>query len=161
MKKLVAAVGSSVCLLSAPFAKADITFCNNYSSHIYAAIGIGPSSLQINCGCSGCGGARELIGWYSINPGTCKTVYSGCFSDNAILYYATADNGAYWAGADYSYDLSTSAFDFCFGDPNTCEGSGCPPHLNYGPVGFRTWDLGGDNCGLFNLAGTKGTLDFN
>lgn len=39
MKSLLAAALGCMCLLSASFAKADITFCNNHSSRSIVAVG--------------------------------------------------------------------------------------------------------------------------
>jgi hypothetical protein len=76
-------------------------------------------------------------------------------------YFAIADNGAYWAGADQYGELTTNAFDFCYHEPNICRGA-CPPNFNYGPVGFGTWQISGTdgNCGFLGLGGFQGTLDF-
>jgi hypothetical protein len=160
MKKLLAAVCGSVCLLGTHFAKADTVFCNNYSSRIHVMTALGGLYVGGNLDCGGGNQAVEAIGWYNANPGQCVTTYSGCYGENRIDWFAIADNGAYWAGGLNSTSLSTSAFDFCENDPSNCRGGNCPPHLNFGPVGSRLWDNMND-CGFLGLGGWGGTIDLN
>lgn len=152
MKRLLAAVSGFGCLLSVSSANADITFCNNYTSQVWIATGnfdVNDTLACVNYS------TDEMIGWYSATPGNCVTVFSGCYQADEIEYFATAADGAYWAGGDLYGSLSYSAFDFCYGTTH-CYGS-CPS-FNYGPVGFRAQSLG--NCGWpIILAG--GTIDLN
>jgi hypothetical protein len=159
MKKLLAAVCVSVCLLGAPFAKADTVFCNNYSSHLWLTTGLGEGYyVGGNVDCTNEG--DEVIGWYSIDAGHCTTTYSGCFGQNQIDFVAIADDGAYWAGSDASWDLtSASPFDYCANNPTNCTGPNCPPNRNF-VVGARAWgNLNG--CGFLGLGGWGGTMDLN
>lgn len=153
MKAILATVCGALCLLSVSAAKADITFCNNYTSEIWVAVGY--PYLNDTLSCTKYYGTDEMIGWYAMTPGNCVTVFGGCYSGtNTIEFNASAADGAYWAGAlDYG-KLSYSAFDFCY-DTTHCYGGTCPP-FNYGPVGFRRVYLG--NCGLFDWGGT---IDLN
>lgn len=146
MKTILAAACGSAWLLSASVASADITFCNHYSSEIWVAVGLPGFNSTLNC--DGRFSTDEMIGWYSMTPGNCTTPVSGCVSADWMYFYATAADGAYWAGADLYQKLSYSAFDFCSGT-TACYENSCPP-FNYGPVGFSFQNIGANNCNIWD-----------
>jgi hypothetical protein len=156
MKTLLAAVFGSVCLLSVSSAKADITFCNNYSSQIWVAVGWPYLGGAMDC--QDRFGADEMMGWYSMMPGNCTTVFYGCDSAGWLHFNATAADGAYWGGDDDWGRLSYSAFDFCY-NTTACYDDQCPS-FDYGPVGFLFVHV--DNgCGFLGLEGFEKTIDLN
>ena len=148
MKKLLAAICGSVCLLSVSSARADITFCNNYSSQIWVAVGW--FNLNNGLDCSDRFQTADMIGWYSMMPGQCTMPFQGCYPADLMEFHAEAANGARWAGSDVA-TLSNSAFEFCaHTNPLVCAGH-CPP-LNHGKAGFRNVILS-DGCGFLGPDG--------
>ena len=158
MKTILAAVCGSLCLLSVSSARADIAFCNNYSSQIWVAVGLWNLNNGLNC--DERFGRVDVIGWYSMTPGHCATVISGCYNDQSFDFHAAAADGARWAGGIFVATLSNSAFEFCAGtSPLVCAPSKCPP-MNHGNAGFRDVLLG-DGCGFLGWNGYEGTIDLN
>jgi uncharacterized membrane protein len=105
-----------------------LTLCNSYPVTIYTAI-----SFWEPDECSAEGNGWHNIGWWRIEPGSCKRVYMNDLDDAGRWWYvyAKAVDGAQWDG-DYATHVRHEAFDMC--DE--------PPDTNMFYVGFREFDIG-------------------
>jgi uncharacterized membrane protein len=106
-----------------------LTFCNSYSTAIATAISFFDDEE--------CGGAEgngwKNIGWYWVEPGTCRVVYRNDVNDAGRYwyYYAEATDGAKWHGEFPTY-VKHEAFDHC----------DSPADTSMYPVGFCEVDVG-------------------
>lgn len=94
MKKLfaaaaLAAVFFTVSLAARP-ASADLTLCSQYRQAVYAAYAYYDGSDWTS------------IGWYTVNPGQCTTLYTGQLTQQYYYLYAYSDDGGVWGG-DYKF----------------------------------------------------------
>lgn len=112
-----------------------LTFCNSHSTAIATAI----SFLdEEECGLEGNG--WKNIGWYWVEPGTCRVVYQNDVDDaNRYWYfYAKATDGTVWEG-EYNTYVKHEAFDHCDN----------PPDSTMFLLGFRELDVGdAEDCTL-------------
>jgi uncharacterized membrane protein len=93
-----------------------LTLCNEYHEPIWTAI-----SFWEPDDCSAEGNGWHDMGWWHIEPGSCKRVYGNDLDDvdNRYWYvYAEADDGARWSG-DYPTHVTMERFSFCDEPPNT------------------------------------------
>ncbi|MCD9196531.1 DUF1036 domain-containing protein [Streptomyces albireticuli] len=106
----VRAVGSD--RTEAEVGKAMLWLCNRYMHLVSAAFIMRMST-------STCPEGWLKFGWYNLNPGECRAIYSGCASAvNRYWYiYAIAGNGVEWAGS-HCYRVPTTAFQRCL---NRCD----------------------------------------
>ncbi|MEU2516851.1 DUF1036 domain-containing protein [Streptomyces syringium] len=74
------------------------------------------------------------FGWYNLDPGECRDIYTGCVSavNRFWYFYSKASDGAEWAGP-FRYCVRGPAFEWCL---NRCEAEGFF-------VGFREFDVNG------------------
>ena len=95
-----------------------LTFCNSHSTAIATAI-----SFREDEECGGPeGNGWHNIGWYWVEPGTCRVVYQNDV-DNAGRYwyvYAEAPDGTKWAGEFPTY-VKHEAFDHCDSPPREVD----------------------------------------
>jgi uncharacterized membrane protein len=106
-----------------------LTFCNSYPHPIATAI-----SFFDGRECGGPeGNGFKNIGWYWVQPGTCRVVYRNDVDDAGRYwyYYAEATDGTKWAG-DFPTYVKFEAFDHC----------DSPPDTSMTAVGFRELDVG-------------------
>jgi uncharacterized membrane protein len=106
-----------------------LRFCNSHPTTIWTAISFFSPET-----CSGEGGGWQNIGWYPVQPGTCRVVYANDLADvnRFWYYYAEADDGAKWSGAFPTWIKDPEAF-------NICDGLGTTALRQ---VGFRELDVG-------------------
>jgi uncharacterized membrane protein len=106
-----------------------LTFCNSYPAAIATAISFWEPDE--------CGGPEgngwHNIGWYWVDPGTCRVVYRNDVDDAGRYwyFYAEATDGAKWAGEFPTY-VKNDAFDMC----------DSPADSSMISVGFREVDVG-------------------
>ncbi|HEX2049174.1 MAG TPA: DUF1036 domain-containing protein [Actinomycetota bacterium] len=110
-----------------------LTFCNGYREPIATAISFWEPEE--------CGGPEQNgwhnIGWYWVDPGTCRVVYRNDVDDAGFWYvYAEATDGVKWSG-EFPTRVKNVAFDIC----------DWPPDTSMGVVDFRELDVGdAENC---------------
>jgi uncharacterized membrane protein len=109
-----------------------LTLCNNYSQLISTAIMFYSPDT---CGAEG--GDFEMMGWWSLNPGSCALVYANDLEDlnQYWYYYAIAEDGTEWSGP-FPNSVPKAAFDQCWG-----LGIGGDPN-DFTRVAFRELDIG-------------------
>ena len=106
-----------------------LTFCNSHSTGIATAISFFEAEE--------CGGPEgngwHNIGWYWVEPGTCRVVYQNDVDDAGRYWYvyAEAPDGTKWAGA-FPTNVKSEAFDHC----------DSPADTSMFQVGFRELDVG-------------------
>jgi uncharacterized membrane protein len=86
-----------------------LTLCNNHSELIVIAISFWEPE---ECGAEGNG--WHNIGWYWVEPGTCRVVYRNDVDDAGRFWYffAEARDGTTWSG-DFPGNVKNDAFDHC------------------------------------------------
>ncbi|MEU1373490.1 DUF1036 domain-containing protein [Streptomyces triculaminicus] len=100
-----------------------LRLCNNYSTLTATAF----IMRDLNCP------DRWLkFGWYNLQPGECRDIYTGCASAvNRFWYFhAEAIDGSFWAG-QFEYCVQDPAFQWCL---NRCDPGGYI-------AGFRELDV--------------------
>jgi uncharacterized membrane protein len=104
-----------------------LTFCNSYSTAIATCISFWEPEE-----CGGDGNGWHNIGWYWVDPGTCRVVFRNDVNDvnRYWYYYAEAADGTKWAG-DFPTYVKDEAFDHC----------DTPPDTTMHQVGFRELDV--------------------
>jgi uncharacterized membrane protein len=104
-----------------------LTFCNSYSTAIATCISFWEPEE-----CGGDGNGWHNIGWYWVDPGTCRVVFRNDVDDvnRNWYYYAEAADGTKWAG-DFPTYVKDEAFDHC----------DTPPDTTMHQVGFRELDV--------------------
>jgi uncharacterized membrane protein len=104
-----------------------LTFCNSYSSAIATCISFWEPE---ECGIEGDG--WHNIGWYWVEPGTCRVVFENDVDLNRYWYfYAEANDGAKWDG-EFPTRVKNDAFDHC----------NSPADSQMFQLGFRELDVG-------------------
>jgi uncharacterized membrane protein len=90
-----------------------LAFCNSYTERLWVAYMFWSPDT-----CSGEGGNWQTIGWFSIEPGSCTTVYANDLDDvhNRYWYYYAENQGrtVVWAGPVQVY-VTDEAFNHCLG----------------------------------------------
>jgi uncharacterized membrane protein len=92
-------------------AHADLTFCNDTGHKIQIAVAYHDANRQ----------PADWVseGWYDINGGVCRTIFSGDLKDRYYYYYGQTDDGQLtWTG-EHLFCISHSSF--------TIVGKECEP----------------------------------
>jgi uncharacterized membrane protein len=97
--------------------------CNHYPATVSVAVGFSSDGSGDFNNCSGNGGFQK-IGWFNIDPLQCQWIVNDDCEDvgQYWLYYATATDGAVWAG-DFCTGVTNQAFNWCWNEPgiyNVC-----------------------------------------
>jgi uncharacterized membrane protein len=104
-----------------------LTFCNNYPSAIATCISFWEPDECPE------GNGWHNIGWYWVDPGTCRVVFQNDVDamGRYWYYYAEANDGTNWSG-EFPTNVKRTAFDEC----------DTPPDSQMIPLGFRELDVG-------------------
>jgi uncharacterized membrane protein len=89
-----------LCVLSAAPSFADIHICNRTNSELQLIIA---SRVEVPYE------TKEIAGWHTIKPGTCKTPLTGDFTGESFYYYISYSSGA----RTWSTEGKTSTYRFC------------------------------------------------
>jgi uncharacterized membrane protein len=102
-----------------------LAFCNDTSNRVYAAYAtwVGTQRWQSR-------------GWYSVDPGACRSLDLGSYSGNILVY--GRNNTSRWEGGAASICVNTSSsFNYPSSDRISCNGS------NQRRVGMSSMSVGG------------------
>jgi uncharacterized membrane protein len=96
--------------------------------------------------CGGEGGDYQMIGWYKVDPGTCRTVYENDLDDAGWWWgiYGQAVDGEFWAGP-YDASVPLAAFNECWGLQVVDDED------DYTSIGFREFNFGGIDDATVNF----------
>jgi uncharacterized membrane protein len=109
-------VGACFALAAHPApARAAFTLCNQSGAKVYAAIGYHDASEPTDL-------SWYSRGWWTLQPGDCKTPISGSIPVRYIYVYGETEGYTrYWTG-NYSFCTVTDMFQIWGSDNDKCEG---------------------------------------